>query len=173
VALAATTAATLAVTVPMAFGDGQITAVPRDQFAPNSVTIDQGVRVSFHNSDLDTHNVTADKLSGDGKPIFATAGDVGGGASAPVAGTEYLSSGDYSFVCTIHPGMNGTLHVTAAGTPVPRPAGTTGPGPGPTSHPSGAGKPRPTATRKKRHCTKRHGKRRCTVAKRRHSRKRR
>jgi hypothetical protein len=40
-----------------------------------------------------------------------------------VEGTQYLTTGSYSFYCTIHAFMVGTLHVSANGTPRPRPGG--------------------------------------------------
>jgi hypothetical protein len=40
-------------------------------------------------------------------------------------GTEYLTTGSYPFFCSIHPGMEATLEVTSAGTPVPRPQSST------------------------------------------------
>jgi plastocyanin len=161
---------------PLAFGDQQIIAGPppasRDQFSPTNVTIDQGMKVSFQNRDIDTHNVTADAKGADGQPLFATSGTVGPGSSAEVGGTQFLTTGNYKFVCTIHPGMEGFLHVTSAGTPVPRPASGPGSGTGPVTVPGStaprppAAKPKPKA-KKRRHCVKRHGRKRCTAVKRR------
>ena len=43
----------------------------------------------------------------------------------PVDGTQFLSAGDYTFFCTIHPStMQATLHVAGAGAPLARPSAT-------------------------------------------------
>ncbi len=91
-------------------------------FAPGPYTQAQGETSSFLNQDDVTayHNVTAAGRGPDGQPLFV-AETIPGGANAPVAGTQYLSTGSYPFVCTLHPGMNGSLEVTSAGTPVARP----------------------------------------------------
>src|SRR4051794_13778322 len=101
--------------------DQTITATPPNQFAGTSVTIDQGDKVTFHNDDTVIHNVTARGQGSDGKPLFASE-STSTGQSNPVKGVEYLATGDYDFICSIHPNMTGTLHVTAAGTPAQRPA---------------------------------------------------
>jgi len=97
-------------------------------FFGGGVTIAQGEKVTFTNTDTLPHDVTAVASGPDGKKLFQTAGTVQPGTSAPVAGTEYLTTGKYDFVCTIHNGMNGTLTVTADGTPQPRPGGSGGSG---------------------------------------------
>jgi len=68
--------------------------------------------------------VTADPPPGpDGSALFRSATIGGGGATAPVAGTQYLTTGSYPFTCTIHPTeMHGTLQVTGNGTPQARPS---------------------------------------------------
>src|SRR3954470_21149640 len=127
--LAALVLGALAAVVSVAWASDQtITAAPPNQFATPSVTIDQGDHVTFSNKDAVGHDVTARAKGPDGKALFAAA-TTGTNASNPVKGTEYLTTGDYDFFCSIHPNMTGTLHVTAAGTPVPRPGGTTTPPP--------------------------------------------
>jgi hypothetical protein len=90
-------------------------------FAQGVTTIDQGEKVTFRNSDVAGHDVTAHHRGPDGKPLFRS-DLIPPGASGPVRGTEYLTTGTYDFVCTVHPGMDAKLQVTSAGTPVPRPA---------------------------------------------------
>jgi hypothetical protein len=63
--------------------------------------------------------VVASKGGPDGRPLFSSAETLQG--STPVNGTQYLSTGSYHFVCTIHPGMEADLQVSTNGTPVARP----------------------------------------------------
>ena len=104
----------------VAYADETITARPPNEFAAPVTTIDQGEKVTLRNVDIVAHDVTSSKKSDDGKPLFRSE-LVDAGASGPVPGTEYLVTGDYPFVCSIHPGMDATLRVTAAGEPVPKP----------------------------------------------------
>jgi plastocyanin len=103
-----------------AWADETITARPVNQFASAVTTIDQGEKVTLRNLDLSGHDVTAADTGDDGKPLFASA-LINPGGSGSVAGTEYLVTGSYPFVCSIHPGMDATLEVTSAGTPAERP----------------------------------------------------
>jgi hypothetical protein len=102
--------------------------------------------VTFHNSDIDSHNVTAQSNGADGKALF-TSQTVGLGQTTAVSGTQYLTTGSYSFYCTIHPYMHGTLVVTSAGTPVPRPGQS--PGAGGSSPPSSSTTSAPTGHHKR------------------------
>jgi plastocyanin len=93
-----------------------------DVFTPTDYNADQG-EVSQLQVTGSSHNVTARQSGPDGKALFRSA-TISGGAT-PVNGTQYLSSGDYAFFCTVHPTtMNGTLRVTGAGAPLPRPQAT-------------------------------------------------
>jgi plastocyanin len=146
-------AAGLSVAVPLALGDQQITAEPRDRFGTTTVTIAQGESVTFTNNDIDSHNVTAMANGADGKPLFASA-TIPLRQTARVDGTQYLATGSYQFDCTLHPFMKGTLVVTSAGSPVPRPGQPSG-GSGPSS--GGGTTPAPGSTAKPRkHRHKRH-----------------
>jgi plastocyanin len=143
----------LSAAVPLALGDQQITAEPRDRFGTQTVTIAQGESVTFTNNDVDSHNVTATANGADGKPLFASA-NISFHQTARVDGTQYLVTGSYQFDCTIHPYMKGTLVVTSAGSPVPRPGQPSG-GSGPSS--GGGVTPAPGSTRKlRKHRHKRH-----------------
>ena len=107
-----------------AWGDQTITAGAGNRFTTRDVTIDQGEKVFFRNSDFTgtKHNVQADGTGPDGQPLFKSA-DITSGTTI-VEGAQYLKTGTYTFVCTFHaPGMAGTLHVTANGTPQQRPGG--------------------------------------------------
>jgi plastocyanin len=99
-------------------------------YATKDITIDQGDTITFENKDTSgaMHDVTADKDGSDGKPIFKSA-LLDQNKSGPVAGVEFLTTGDYTFHCSVHPFMQGTLHVTVNGTPATRgnPTDTTPP----------------------------------------------
>jgi outer membrane protein assembly factor BamB len=70
-----------------------------------------GSKVSYTNLDNVLHDVTATEKGADGRPLFQSK-LIGLGESTPVEGTEKLASGkSYSFYCSIHPGMKGTLAV--------------------------------------------------------------
>jgi plastocyanin len=112
-----------------AAANGQISAAPPNQYVNSSVTIDQGEKVTFTNNDAVQHDVTARGTGPDGGPLFRSE-LTGTGQTSDVKGTEYLTTGDYDFVCSIHPQMTGTLHVSSAGTPVPRPSSGGSPGSG-------------------------------------------
>lgn len=99
-----------------------IYAAPPNQFLQGDVTIAQGEKVTFTNGDTQTHDVTAVAKGPGGKPLFASA-QIGPGQSAPVDGVEFLTTGKYDYICSIHPFMKGTITVTADGTPQPRPGG--------------------------------------------------
>jgi plastocyanin len=113
--------------VPAARADQQIQATFPTRYSTTGVTIDQGERLTFQNLDITDHDVTAEKRGADGKPLFGTP-LIGTGESSFVEGSQYLTAGDYPYVCSIHANMVGTLHVTSAGTPVPPPGGGGGGG---------------------------------------------
>lgn len=112
--------AALAAAVP-AWADETITARTPNEFASPVTTIDQGEKVTLQNVDVAGHDVTSNGRGSDGKRLFASE-IVAPGESGPVPGTEYLVTGSYPFFCSLHPGMEATLEVTSAGTPVARPA---------------------------------------------------
>jgi plastocyanin len=121
--------AALGASVPAALADEQIQAAPTNRYTTPSPTMDQGERLTFANADLAAHNVTATQNGTDGKSLFASE-LIGTGRTSFVEGSQYLVTGMYAFLCSVHPFMTGTLTVTSAGTPVPRPgltADTTAP----------------------------------------------
>jgi plastocyanin len=144
----------LSLAVTAAIGDQQITAVFHDEYGTPTVTIDQGQSVSFQNGDIDTHNVTASQTDANGNPLFSST-SIGSGKSAVVSGTQYLHAGTYTFFCTLHPFMQGTLVVTSQGTPQTPPGQTA-----PTTSTSTTPTPAPAHTPPPKHKT-RHRKR-CT-----------
>jgi plastocyanin len=120
-------AVTALLVAPAAQADKQIIAAPPSRYLTTEVTMDQGERVTFINNDAIAHDVTARDEGPDGRPLFGSR-LVAGGGSAPVEGAEYLTTGRYRFLCSIHPQMEGALNVSSAGTPVPRPGGGGGVG---------------------------------------------
>ncbi|MEA2492392.1 MAG: manganese oxidase [Thermoleophilaceae bacterium] len=106
----------------VAYADATIYAGPPNQFFQGDVTIAQGEAITFTNGDTVTHDVTSSTKGADGKPLFASE-QIGPGQSSPVAGVEFLTTGSYPYICSIHPFMKGTITVSSDGTPKPRPGG--------------------------------------------------
>jgi plastocyanin len=73
-------------------------------FSPASTTIAVGDTVTWHNSGQAPHNATADDGS------FKTP-DLNPGASAS---QRFSTAGTFSYICTIHPNMHGTIRVLSA-----------------------------------------------------------
>jgi plastocyanin len=73
-------------------------------FAPNPSTAKVGQKVAWRNGDNTTHTATQDGTSG-----FAT-GNVNPGATS--AAITMNTAGTFTYHCSIHPGMVGTLTVT-------------------------------------------------------------
>lgn len=97
-----------------------IIAQPDSTFSASTYTTDQGEVVQLQDNG-DQHNATALKNGPDGQALFRSP-TISGGTTG-VQGTQYLSAGDYTFYCTIHPStMQATLHVTSNGTPQARPS---------------------------------------------------
>jgi plastocyanin len=105
-------------------------------FSPSSVTIAAGGSVTFANADDRAHTATGRGFDS--------------GVLAPGARTRqtFPSAGTFSFLCSIHPEMRGTVVVrasTAAGPAAPAPAATPTPTPTPLPSPI-AGAPGRTVT---------------------------
>jgi plastocyanin len=100
--------------------DQRIEAAAPQRYTTPQVTMAQGERLTFANSDIAMHDVTAAQAGPDGAPLFASP-LIAQGQEAFVDGSQYLTTGTYAFVCSIHANMTGSLTVTADGTPVPRP----------------------------------------------------
>jgi plastocyanin len=71
-------------------------------FAPEPATMRVGQSVAWRNADSVTHNATQDGNR------FATSNLGAGATSSPLAMT---TAGTFTYRCTIHPGMVGTLTV--------------------------------------------------------------
>jgi plastocyanin len=142
---AAVSVAVLGVAAGAAWADQTIYAGPPNQFVGGDVTIAQGEKITFTNADTVTHDVTAAAKGGDGKPLFSSA-QIGPAQSAAVAGVEYLTTGKYAYICSIHPFMKGTITVSSAGKPAPQPGSGSGSGPSPQSSPASADTVAPAAS---------------------------
>jgi plastocyanin len=89
-------------------------------YSAPTYTTDQGEVVPLQVTG-DSHNAFARQNGPDGQALFRSPTITGG--TTGVQGTQYLSAGDYTFYCTIHPTtMQATLHVTSNGTPQARPS---------------------------------------------------
>jgi plastocyanin len=96
-----------------------ISGTALNTFDKATYTSDQGDLVQFQSLG-GSHNATATVKGPDGGPLFESETITGG--TTPVNGTQFLSQGSYSFICTVHPTtMQATLVKTGAGSPVPRP----------------------------------------------------
>ena len=117
----------LAVTGAAAFGAAHalgvtetITTLPTCcTFTKPTFTIDPGQVATFQNNDGSSHNVYASDKGPDGAVLFSSNTTTSG--QTPVNGTQYLGTGTYTFVCTVHLDMTANLVVTGNGSPVARP----------------------------------------------------
>jgi plastocyanin len=107
-----------------------VTGQACDCFNPQTVMMDQGEKLSFRNGDLvKDHDLQSEAQGADGRPLFSVS-QISPGTTTFVDGSQYLTTGEYEFVCTLHTGMDGKLVVSGQGTPAPRPAGGGTPPPG-------------------------------------------
>ena len=119
VAVAATAAALFS--AGSAFGVAQNIVAADNTFSLATYAMDQGDKPILQNIGFNQHNATATVNGPDGKPLFSSP-TIGTG-STTLDGTQYLTTGAYTFICTVHPStMIATLAVSANGIPVPRPA---------------------------------------------------
>jgi plastocyanin len=73
-------------------------------FSPATVTVDVGDTVTWHNGGQAPHTATANDGSFDTGTVNA-----GGSASH-----RFTTAGTFSYICTIHPNMHGTIRVLSA-----------------------------------------------------------
>jgi len=89
--------AVLAYAVPAVASDLSITQ-SNQTFSSAVLTVHAGDKVSFHNNDTVTHNITVKSASGD-------ADDLGLQKPGGVVSYQFESKGTYRVVCSIHPRM--------------------------------------------------------------------
>jgi plastocyanin len=119
IGVAAVLAALIAAATALAVAE---TIVATDNtFSKAVYSMDQGDRPALQNMGGNQHNATASANGPDGRPLFDSP-TIGTGTTT-LNGTQYLTTGTYIFICTIHPDtMIATLSVSGLGTPVPRPS---------------------------------------------------
>jgi plastocyanin len=85
-------------------GGGGGTEVSQEDIAfnPAEVTVSVGDTVTWTNNDSVGHDVTADSFS---------SGDPGGMAPGDTFEQTFDEAGTFDYVCTVHPGMEGTVVV--------------------------------------------------------------
>src|SRR5256885_16832058 len=76
------------------------------QFNPKTLTVNKGTTVVWTNDDPVGHDVT--KQSGPGPQFSSGSGDIGGGGTYK---QTFNTPGTINYVCTVHPGMTGTIVV--------------------------------------------------------------
>jgi plastocyanin len=84
-------------------GGGVTIKMQNIQFSPKDTTVKVGDKVTWTNDDNTDHNVTAES----GADFKSK--DFGNGATFSFTADK---AGTIKYVCTIHPGMTGTLNVT-------------------------------------------------------------
>jgi plastocyanin len=72
-------------------------------FNPPGLNVKTGTKVTWTNNDNVTHTVTSDNGG------FTSSGNLGPGSSYSVT---FTTAGSFSYHCTIHPTMKGTINVT-------------------------------------------------------------
>ena len=77
------------------------------QFSPKTVTISKGGSVKWTNDDSVGHDVT--QKGGPG-PSFRS-GSAGGLSQGASFKHTFTTAGTFKYVCTVHPGMEGTVVV--------------------------------------------------------------
>ena len=106
--------------------DGSV-SIANFAFSPGTVTIQEGDSVTWTNNDSTPHTAT-----GNGFDTEA----ISPGQSSTV---PFATAGNYTYVCSIHPQMSGTVVVEAAATAPPTEAPTDAPTAAPTSGGGGGG----------------------------------
>lgn len=113
-----------------ATADETIVATTGTRFAQAQYEIDQGEPLYFRNEDLSgpSHDVSS-TANGEvqGRYLFASE-TIEPGKTSFVEGSQYLTTGTYDYICSLHPSMQGKLVVNANGAPKPRPGTTPAPG---------------------------------------------
>jgi plastocyanin len=103
---AAPAATTPASTTPAAGGSGASVSMKNIAFNPKTLTVSKGTTVTWTNDDSVNHDVT--KKSGPGPDFKSGSGNISSGGTYK---QTFDTPGTIQYVCTIHPGMAGTIVV--------------------------------------------------------------
>jgi plastocyanin len=93
-------------TAPTNIGDGPMLRIEDFAYVPPTLTVGTGQSVAIANQDAANHTVTSGTRSEQDGTF-----DI----DVPADGTAQLTiaaTGTYPYICTIHPGMKGTIEVT-------------------------------------------------------------
>jgi plastocyanin len=93
-------------TAPKKAGKTVAVAMKNIAFLPNSMSVAKGTTVKWTNEDNVNHDVT--KKSGPGPDFSSGQGNLAKGATYEQTLT---TPGTIKYVCTVHPGMAGTINV--------------------------------------------------------------
>ena len=88
---------------PSASGGGGSVTMKDIKFNPSTVNVKVGDTVTWTNDDSVGHDVTADGFNSGG------AGNIEPGKTFT---HKFAKAGSYKYVCSVHPGMKGTIKVT-------------------------------------------------------------
>lgn len=94
-------------------GDGDIQATAGLQFVPGQLTVTAGTSVTWDFGAV-AHTVVFDAVAG--RPA-----DIANPVANQVIARTFATAGTFPYHCTIHPGMNGSIVVTATGSSAPPP----------------------------------------------------
>lgn len=120
--------ATLALLIPGAITAGpasagtdhQVVTADNLYWAPTQVIL-VGDSLTHTNVDQEAHDIVSDDLGPDGTPWFDS-DLIGPGETASVP-VEHVPAGTYSYACSIHPFMHGTLDIREPAAPPPNGSG--------------------------------------------------
>jgi plastocyanin len=83
-------------------GGGKEVSMKKIKFNPASVTVKAGQTVTWTNNDTVGHDVTGDDFN---------SGDPGGLQNGDTFAHTFDKAGTFDYVCTVHPGMEGSVTV--------------------------------------------------------------
>jgi plastocyanin len=93
-------------TAPAAGGSSASVSMKNIAFNPKTLTVNKGTTVTWTNDDSVNHDVT--KKSGPGPDFKSGSGNISSGGTYK---QTFDTPGTIQYVCTIHPGMTGTIVV--------------------------------------------------------------
>jgi len=91
-------------TTPAPVGGSNAIVIKNFAFSPANLTTRSGTTVTWMNQDGAVHQIASDS----GTPVAFTSGSLANGASYQFTFTQ---PGTYTYICTVHPSMKGTIIV--------------------------------------------------------------